>query len=160
MLGWVNVPGWIANTSDHMILEEGGYVLLIWGYHQVYLVYCLFHCGYSTNVCSIEYRGFQRLRLDYVSSSLTFAPYICMLLVLFAMTSVCSRQNSVSLGPALFCTSIPNFPVTPVISWLPTFAFQSHMMNRTSFWGVISRRSCRSSLSHSTSASSALLVGA
>ena len=22
-----------------MILEEGGYVLLIWGYHQVYLVY-------------------------------------------------------------------------------------------------------------------------
>ena len=34
------------------------------------------------------------------------------------------------------------------------------MMKRTSFWGVSSRRSCRSSQNHSTSALSALLVGA
>ena len=33
-------------------------------------------------------------------------------------------------------------------------------MKRTSFWGVNSRRSCRSSQNRSTSASSALLVGA
>ena len=33
-------------------------------------------------------------------------------------------------------------------------------MKRTSFWGVSSRRSCRSSQNHSTSASSALLVRA
>ena len=33
-------------------------------------------------------------------------------------------------------------------------------MKRTSFWGVSSKRSCRSSQNRSTSASSALLVGA
>ena len=35
-------------------------------------------------------------------------------------------------------------PVTPGISWLLTFAFQSPIMKRTSFGGVSSRRSCRS----------------
>ena len=54
-------------------------------------------------------------------------------------------QNSVSLCPASFCTPRPNLPVTPVISWLPTFAFQSPIMKRTSFLGVSSKRSCRSS---------------
>ena len=34
-------------------------------------------------------------------------------------------QNSISLCPALFCTPRPNLPVTPDVSWLPTFAFQS-----------------------------------
>ena len=37
------------------------------------------------------------------------------------------------------------WPVTPGISWLPTFAFQYPIMKRTSFWSVSSRRSCRSS---------------
>ena len=48
----------------------------------------------------------------------------------------------ISLCPASFCTPRPNLPVTPRISWLPTFAFQSPMMKRTSFGGVTSRRSC------------------
>ena len=47
-----------------------------------------------------------------------------------------------------------------VSSWLPTFAFQSPLMKRTSFLCVISRRSCRFSQNGSTSASSALLVRA
>ena len=34
-------------------------------------------------------------------------------------------QNSDSLCPASFCTPRPNLPVTPGISLLPTFAFQS-----------------------------------
>ena len=51
----------------------------------------------------------------------------------FAMTSAFSRQNSISLCPASFCTQRANLPVTPGISWLPTFAFQSPMMKRTSF---------------------------
>ena len=63
----------------------------------------------------------------------------------FAMTSVFSWQNSVSLWPASFCTPRQNLPVTPGISWCPTFAFQSPIMKRTSFWGVSSGRSCRSS---------------
>ena len=51
----------------------------------------------------------------------------------FAMTSAFSWQNSGRLFPASFCTPRPNLPVTPGISWLPTFAFQSPMMKRTSF---------------------------
>ena len=46
------------------------------------------------------------------------------------------------------------------VSGLPTFAFQAPMMKRTSFLGVTSKRSYRSSKNHSTSVSSALLVGA
>ena len=38
----------------------------------------------------------------------------------------------VTLCPALFRIPRPNLPVTPNVSWLPTFAFQSPMMKRTS----------------------------
>ena len=51
-------------------------------------------------------------------------------------------QNSIiSLCPASFCAPRPNLPVTPGVSWLPTFAFQSPIMKRTSLLGVSSRRS-------------------
>ena len=76
------------------------------------------------------------------------------------MTSVLSWQNSISLCPTSFCTPRPNLPVTTGVSWLPTFTFQSPIMKRTSFLGVSSRRSCRSSYNCSTSASAALLVSA
>ena len=52
----------------------------------------------------------------------------------FAMTSAFSWHNSISLCPASFC--MPNLPVTPGVSWLPTFAFQSPIMKRTSFLGL------------------------
>ena len=48
----------------------------------------------------------------------------------FAMTSAFSWQNSISLCPASFCIPRPNLPVTPGVSWLPTFAFQSPVMQR------------------------------
>ena len=77
------------------------------------------------------------------------------------MISAFSWQNSISLFPASLCTPSPNLPVTPGVSQLPTFAFQSPIMERTYFLGVSSRRSCRSSQDCSaSSASSALLVGA
>ena len=60
------------------------------------------------------------------------------------MTSAFSWQNSVSFCPASFRIPRPNLPVTPGVSWLPTFAFQSPMMKRTSFFHVSSKRSCRS----------------
>ena len=53
--------------------------------------------------------------------------------------------NSISLCPASFCTPRPNLPVIPGSSWLPTFAFHSPIMKRTSFGGIVSRRSFRSS---------------
>ena len=77
----------------------------------------------------------------------------------FAMTSVLFWQNSVSLCPPSFCTPRPNLSVTPDISWFPTFAFQSSVMKRTSFLGVSSRRSYRSSQNRSTSVSFVLLGG-
>ena len=77
----------------------------------------------------------------------------------FAMTSAFSWQNSISLCPVSFHIPMPNLPVSPGVSLLPTFVFQSPVMKRTSFGGVSSKRSCRSSENHSTSASSALLVG-
>ena len=53
------------------------------------------------------------------------------------MTSVFSWQNSVRLCPASFCTPRSNLPVTPGISCLPIFAFQSPIMKRTSFWVLV-----------------------
>ena len=53
---------------------------------------------------------------------------------LTAMTIAYSWQHFVSLCPASFCTPRPNLPITPDISWLPTFAFQSTMMKRTSLF--------------------------
>ena len=53
-----------------------------------------------------------------------------------AMTNAFSWQNSVSLWPS-FCTPRPNLPVTPGISWLPTFAFHSPIIKRTFFRGVL-----------------------
>ena len=43
-------------------------------------------------------------------------------------TSAFSWQNSISLCPASFCTPRPNLPVTPGVSWLPTFACHSPIM--------------------------------
>ena len=69
-----------------------------------------------------------------------------------------------SLGKNLLAFALLHFvvqeeylPVTPGISWLPTFTSQSPMMKRESFFGVSSERSCRSSENRSPSASSALV---
>ena len=53
------------------------------------------------------------------------------------MTSAFSWQNSVSLLSASFCTPRPNLAVTPDISWLRTFAFQSPMIKTDIFFLVL-----------------------
>ena len=75
------------------------------------------------------------------------------------MTSMFSGENPVSLCPALFCTPRSNLHVIPGISRFLTYAFLSPMMKSTSLSGVSSRRSYRSSLNRSTSASSASVIG-
>jgi len=57
----------------------------------------------------------------------------------FAKTNMFSGQNSVSLCSAsFFCTPASNLPVIlGICLWLPTFAFQSHIMKRTSFFLVL-----------------------
>ena len=76
------------------------------------------------------------------------------------MTSAFSWQNSISLYPVSFCTPRSNLPITPGVSSLPTFPLQSPIMKRTSFLGVSSKKSSRSSKNRSTSASSVLLARA
>ena len=53
------------------------------------------------------------------------------------MTSAFSWQNSISLCLASFRIPRSNLPVTPGVSWRPTFAFQSHIMKKTSFWVIV-----------------------
>ena len=53
------------------------------------------------------------------------------------MTSAFSWQNSISLCPASLRIARPNLPVTPGVSWLPTFAFQSPIMKSISFLCVL-----------------------
>ena len=67
----------------------------------------------------------------------TFRVFSCGVARVFAMNSVFSWQNSISLWPASFCIPRPNLPVTPGISWLPTFAFQSPLLKGTSFWVLV-----------------------
>ena len=52
---------------------------------------------------------------------------------------------TISLCPASVYSKAKFAWNTPGVSWLPTFAFQSPIKKRTSFVGVSSRRSCRSS---------------
>ena len=52
------------------------------------------------------------------------------------LCSAFSWQNSISLCPASFRIARSNLPITPGVSWLPTFAFQSPIMKRTSFFWV------------------------
>ena len=54
---------------------------------------------------------------------------------MFVMTSVFPWQNSVSLCLLRFGLPRPNFPVTPGISWLPTFSFLSPTMKKDIFFG-------------------------
>ena len=78
----------------------------------------------------------------------------------FAMTSVFSWQNSVSLCPASFCTPWPNLPVTSGSLDFLLLHSSPLWWKGHPFFGVSFRRPCRSSQNHSTSASLALMVGA
>ena len=51
--------------------------------------------------------------------------------------SILLAKLYISLCPASFRTPSPNLPVTPGVSWLPIFAFQSPRMKRTSFWVLV-----------------------
>ena len=53
------------------------------------------------------------------------------------MTSEFYWQISVSIWLASFCTLRWNLPVTPDISWFPTFAFQSSLMKSVSFLALV-----------------------
>ena len=84
--------------------------------------------------------------VDFVMMAiLTGVRQIVALIWTSIIISAFSWQNSISLCPASSRIPRPNLPVTPGVSWLPTFTFQSPMMKRTSFLGVSSRRSYRSS---------------
>ena len=84
-------------------------------------------------------------------------PSLVLLQRVFAITSVFSWQNSVSLCPASFCTARPKIsPDFLLLRSIPLW-WNGHLF--FFFLAVISRRFSRSSQNHSTSASSALVVG-
>ena len=90
--------------------------------------------------CSLYRVGYKKYNQSYFGNDhlviSIYSLFLCCWNRLFATTSVFSWQNSISLCPASFCTPRPNLPITPGVSWLPTFAFQSPKMKRTSF-GVL-----------------------
>ena len=72
----------------------------------------------------LQSMGSQRVRHNWVTS----------------LSLSLSWQNSSSLCPASFRIPRPSLPVTPGVSWLPTFAFQPFIIKRTSFGGVIYKK--------------------
>ena len=101
--------------------------------HNQIMVLCLLTVeNFSIFGCK-EYNQFD-LSIDYLVMSM------CIVISCFVRRGCLleegefSWQNSISLCPASFCTPWPNLPVTPGIFWLPTFAFQSPIMKRTSFF--------------------------
>ena len=106
--------------------------------------------SFSFNISpSSEYSGLISFRVDWLDLFAVQGTLKSLLLCcwkrVFAMTSGFSWQISIRLCPASFCTPRPNLPVTPGVSWLPTFAFQSPKMKRISFLDASSKRSYRSS---------------
>ena len=112
---------------------------LLWPVHfhgKTLLGFALLYSVLQGQICLLL-QGF----LDFLflhSSLLLLCPSLlkCCWKRVFAMTSAFSCQNSISLCPTSFLIPRPNLPVTPGVSWLPTFAFQSPIMKRTSF-GVL-----------------------
>ena len=58
------------------------------------------------------------LGIDRLVMPMCWSLLLCCWKRVFAMTSVFSWQNSISLCPASFCTPRPNMPISPGISWL------------------------------------------
>ena len=96
----------------------------------------------------LESKGLQRVVDDWGTNTLVSMCRVVSSVVAKGclLWSVCSLDKLlVSLCPASFCTPRPHLPVTPSISWVLTFIFQSPMMKRIYCFGVSSRTSCRSS---------------
>ena len=51
--------------------------------------------------------------------------------------AVCSLGKTLLAFALLILYPRPDLPVTPGVSWFPTFAFQSPIMKRTSFWVLV-----------------------
>ena len=87
-------------------------------------------------------RGVLAVLIDICQGFQRFGLPVIFINVLKKQTSAFSWQNSISLCLASFRIPRTNLPVTPGVSWLPTFAFQSPIVKRTSFLAVSSKRSC------------------
>ena len=105
---------------------------------------CLFHLLNISRICPVFSIStiiicFQAPIISFLKNYVTFYwPHLinshlhisspqkknCHWLSVAIKTSAFSWQNSISLCPASFCIPRPNLPVTPGVSWLPTFAFQ------------------------------------
>ena len=140
LLAFLN-PAWTSGSSWFTLLKPGlenfeHYFASVWDECNCVVVWAFFVCK--------EYNQ-SDFGVDHLVMSMCRVLLLCCWKRVFAMISASSWENSITLCPASFCTPKANFPVTPGISCLPIFAFQPPVMKRTSFLGVSSRRSCRSS---------------
>ena len=103
---------------------------------------------------AFSFSSFTFIKRLFSSSSLSAirmvsSAYMSLLIFLLAvLIPACAASNltfHVTYSAYKLKKQGDNLPVTPGISWLPSFAFQSPMMKTTSFLDVSSRRSCRSS---------------
>ena len=92
---------------------------------------------YSFSIFSNKECNQSGFHIDHFVMTMCKSHFLCCWKKVFAIASAFSWQNSVSLCPASFCAPKPNLSVTASISWLPTFPFQSFMINRTSFLLVL-----------------------
>ena len=93
----------------------------------------------------LSFFGFDQIPREILALTIWWHPCVKSSLVLLEK-GVCFDQcvflaKVCFLGKTLFCpasfTPRPNLPVTPDISWPPTFAFQSPMMKRHLFWVLV-----------------------
>ena len=103
------------------------------------------HWSFSLSIISSkEIPGLIPFRMDWLDLLAVQGTLKSLLLCcwkrVFVVSSAFSWQNSISICPALFHIPRPNLPITPGVSWLPTFVFQSPIMKKISFLGVISKR--------------------
>ena len=116
---------WCPCVESSLVLLEREFAMTSAFSRQESISLALLHFVLQGQIClSLQ------VSLDFL---LLHSSLLCCWKRVFAMTSAFSRQNSISLCPASFCTPRTNLPVTPGISWLPTFAFRSPIMKRTSF---------------------------
>ena len=109
-----------------------------WSEPQSALGFVFADCIYSFSIFGCKEYNQSNFSVDHLVMSMCRV-FFCVVGRGCLLWPECSLGKTlISLCPASFCTLRPYLPVTPGVSWLPTFAFQSPIMKRTSFLGVSS----------------------
>ena len=125
----LGIPEWFSGFPYFLQIksEFGNKEFMIWATVSSWSCFCWLYRAFS----SLAAKNIINLILVL---TIWWCPCVESSLVLLE-ESVCYDQSVLLVN-----TPRPNLPVILSISWLPTFAFQSPLMKRTSFFGISSRR--------------------